>query len=595
MNIQKNIILFYIFLTALVFLGKLYYIQVVDVSFKLSAENNTFRHITQYPARGIIFDRNKEVVVSNEPTYDLKVYPDQLSPFDTVRFVELTNISKSELKKILKSGKRFDAVTLIKQMPKKQYARLQEFLYRYPDFYTEQRALRVYREPIAAHLLGYVGETNQTEIDKDPYYTRGDFIGKSGVERTYENYLRGQKGVKIYLADVHNRLQGSYANGRYDTSAVAGKNITLSIDGELQYYGEQLMKNKIGGVVAIEPASGEILALISSPSYDPSLFVGKKLKENYNSVANAAYKPLYNRALKSRYPPGSTFKAVNALIGFEKGVINPNTVFTVYGYYAGSHYVNDHIFGPVNFEKSIQFSSNAYYCHVFGRILNNPEFETIDEAYKDWKRMVQSMGLGVKLGTDLAYEDKGLIYPSAYFDKYYGKGRWNHNTLISLAFGQGELGFTPLQLANMGAVIANEGFYYKPHIVKSIEDEEINQQYKLKYYAAIDQKHYPPLKDALEKVVSGGTARSAYVEGLEICGKTGTAQNPHGEDHSIFFAFAPKDKPKIVVSVYVENAGYGSTWAAPIASMMIEKYLTDTVTNKWQEKRIMDANLLPEK
>jgi penicillin-binding protein 2 len=594
-NTQRNIILIFIFLTTLVFIGKLYYIQVVDVSFKLSAENNTFRHITQYPARGIIFDRNNEVIVSNEPTYDLKVYPDQLSPFDTARFSELTNISKTELKQILKSGSRFEAVTLIKQMPKQQYARLQEFLYRYPDFYTEQRALRVYRRPIAAHILGYVSETKQSEIDNDSYYRRGDFIGKSGVERTYESYLRGRKGVKIYLADVHNRLQGSYANGRYDTSAVAGKNIILSIDGELQHYGEQLMKNKIGGIVAIEPGSGEILALISSPSYDPGLFVGKKLKENYNSVANAPFKPLYNRALKSRYPPGSTFKPVNALIGFEKGVINPNTVFTVYGYHAGSHYVNDHIFGPVSFEKSIQFSSNAYYCHVFGKILNNPEFESIEDAYKDWKRMVQSMGLGVKLGTDLAYEDKGLIFPSTYFDKYYGKGRWNHNTLISLAFGQGELGFTPLQLANMGAVIANEGFYYKPHIVKSIEDEEINQQYKLKYYAAIDSKYYPPVKDALEKVVSGGTARSAYVEGLEICGKTGTAQNPHGDDHSIFFAFAPKENPKIVVSVYVENAGYGSTWAAPIASMMIEKYLTDSITNKWQEKRIMDANLLPKK
>lgn len=567
----------------------------MSVKYKLSAENNTFRHITQYPARGMIFDRNGEVIVANEPTYDLKVYPDELAPFDTADFLKLIQLTKEELVGILKSGRRFEAVTVLKQMSKTRFAKLQEFLFRYPDFYVEQRALRTYRRPIAAHLLGYVGETNRAEIEADPYYQMGDYIGKSGVERTYEKYLRGKKGVKIFLADVHNQLKGSYAGGKYDTSAVAGKNITLTIDADLQAYGEQLMQNKIGGIVAIEPASGEILALISSPTYDPSLFVGRKLKENYNKVANSPNKPLYNRALKSRYPPGSTFKAVNALIGFEKGVIGYNTVFNVHGYYAGSHYVRDHIFGAVNFQQSIQHSSNAYYCHVFGRILNNPEFESIDAAYRDWKNMVQSMGLGVKLGTDLAYEDKGLIYPSTYFDKYYGKGRWNHNTLISLAFGQGELGFTPLQLANMGAVIANEGYYYKPHIVKGIENDQIDPQYKIPYYAAIASKHYPPLKDALEKVVTSGTARSAYVEGLEICGKTGTAQNPHGENHSIFFAFAPKEKPKIVVSVYVENAGYGSTWAAPIASLMIQKHLTDSIANPWTEQRITEADLIPKK
>ncbi len=595
MAIKKNVILALLFITGLVFLGKLYYIQILSEKYKLSAENNTFRHVTQYPARGMIFDRNGEVIVANEPTYDLKVYPDKLMPFDTLEFLKLSGLEKSDLKKILKSGRRFNAVTVIKQMSKSRYAKLQEFLFRYPDFYVEQRALRTYRRSIAAHILGYVGETNQKEISAEAYYQLGDYIGKSGVERTYEKYLRGKKGVKIYLADVHNRLKGSYEGGKYDSSAVAGKNITLSIDADLQEYGERLMQGKVGGIVAIEPSSGEVLALVSSPTYDPALFVGRHLRHNYNKVANSPNKPLYNRALKSRYPPGSTFKVVNALIGFEKELIDYNTVFNINGYYAGSHYVHDHISGAVNFQQSIQHSSNAYYCLVWGRILNNSEFASIDAAYRDWKRMVQSMGLGVKLGIDLAYEDKGLIYPSTYFDKYYGKGKWNHNTLISLAFGQGELGFTPLQLANMGAVIANEGFYFKPHIVKKIDDDEIAPQYKIPYYAAFKKKHYPPLKDALEKVVTSGTAYSAYAEGLQICGKTGTAQNPHGENHSIFFAFAPKDKPKIVVSVYVENAGYGSTWAAPIASLMIQKYINDTITNVYAEKQMLEANLIKNK
>ncbi len=592
MNIRKNVIITLFIITAIVFWSKLGYIQVIDQSYKLSAENNTFRHIIQYPARGIIFDRNGKVIVANEPIYDLKTYPNKLSPFDTINFLKATGLTKEELVKTLKSGKRFKPVTILKQISKTEYAKLQEILFRYPDFYIEQRALRTYQRPIAAHVLGYIGETNREEIENDRTYRPGDYIGKSGLEKTYEKYLRGRKGVKIHLADVHNRLKGSYANGKYDTAAIAGKNITLSIDADLQEYGEKLMENKIGGIVAIEPTTGEILALVSSPTYDPALFVGEKLKRNYIKVANSPNKPLYNRALKSRYPPGSTFKVVNALIGFQKNLIEHNTVFNINGYYAGSHYVHDHISGAVNFEQSIQHSSNAYYCHVFGRILNNPEFQSVADAYNDWKKMVESMGLGVKLGTDLAYEDRGLIYPASYFDKCYGQNNWSHNTIISLAFGQGELGFTPLQLANMGAIIANEGFYYKPHIVKEIENDKINKKYKTMYYADIDWQHYPPLKDALEKVVTAGTARSAYVAGLDICGKTGTAQNPHGENHSIFFAFAPKNEPQIAISVYVENAGYGSTWAAPIASLMIQKYVNDSITSKAMEKRIMNANLI---
>ncbi|MEA2043731.1 MAG: penicillin-binding protein 2 [Bacteroidota bacterium] len=592
MNIRRNIIILLVLFTGVVFIIQLYRIQVLETKYKLSAENNTFRHIPQHPARGVIYDREGRVVVGNGPIYNLKVYPNKLSPFDTTGFLKITGLTKKELKQILSGGKRFKSVTLLKEISQKNYAELQEFLYRFPDFYVEKKALRIYPIPTAAHILGYIGETNDDDIENDNYYRLGDYIGKSGVEKNYEKYLRGKKGVKIFLADSKNRIQASYADGKYDTTAIAGKDIVLSIDVELQKYGEDLMKNKIGGIVAIEPSTGEILALVSSPSYDPSLFVGKKLRENFNKVAQAKNKPLYNRAIKSRYPPGSTFKPINALIALEKKVITEKTVFVVNGYWAGSHYVGDHVFGAVDLVKSIQLSSNAYYCHVFGRILNNKEFESIDDAYNDWKSAVQSFGMGVKLGTDLSYEDKGLIYPSTYFDKYYGKGHWSHNTLISLAFGQGELGFTPLQLANAAAVIANEGYYYKPHIVKGISGDEIDPQYQIRYYSAIGSEHFPVVKEAMEKVVSAGTARRAYLKHIEICGKTGTAQNPHGDDHSIFMAFAPKDNPKIAIAVYVENAGYGSTWAAPISSLMIEKYLTDSISNTWREGRILKGDLI---
>jgi len=580
-------------ITALIFIARLFYIQVIDTSYKLSADNNALRHVTQYPSRGKIYDRNGKVLVSNKAYYDLKVVVKSLSEFDTSSFCLLTNIPKKKIiKKLIKNRRSYQPITVKKQMENTEYAAIQEQLYKFPDFYVEKRTLRAYNQNTASQLVGYSSEVNVADLRNDNYYKSGDFIGKSGIEKTYEEVLRGRKGEKIYVVDALGRIKEPYKKGKFDRKAIIGKNIFTTIDAELQEYGEKLMQNKIGSIVAIEPSSGEILSIVSSPTYNPDLFVGKKLSENYRKIERQKGKPLFNRALRSMYPPGSTFKMINALIGLQEKVITPRTTLVLNGYDAGTHIVKDHVSGSVTFESSIQHSSNAYYCQVYKRIISNKKFPSYAEAYEEWKKYVESFGLGVYLNTDLDFERKGIIYPSTYFDKYYGKGHWNYNTIISLAIGQGELGFTPLQIANMTATIANRGYFYTPHVIKKIEGDTINNKFKEKHYTKIESKYFKPVIDAMEKVVSAGTGYAIYNPEIKICGKTGTAQNPHGKDHSIFIAFAPKDNPKIAVAVYVENAGFGSTWAAPIAGLIIEKYLTNKITKTWQEKRIMEGDLI---
>ncbi len=580
----------------MIFIAKLFYIQIIDNTYKLSAENNTLRHITIYPSRGLIVDRNNKIIVENVSSYDLKVIPRSIKEFDTLRFCKLTGISKKEIKEKLQKNKySYKPILLKKQINPEEYAEIAENMYKFPGFFTEKRNLRKYPYPVAAHTLGYLGEVTVEDLRSDSYYQSGDYIGKSGIEKIYEKELRGKKGEKIFLVDVLGRIKEPYKNGKFDKPAEAGKKIKSSIDIELQKYGEFLMQNKTGSIVAIEPSSGEILALVTSPSYDPNLFVGKKLAENYKKIEKAKNKPLFNRALRSMYPPGSTFKAANALIAMQKGLISDKTIFITDGYNAGTHIVKDHISGIITFKKSLTHSSNAYYCHVFKRIISDKNFDGYAEAYNDWREYVKSLGLGVKLGTDLDIEKQGIIYSSNYFDRYYGEKHWNYNTVISLAIGQGELGFTPLQTANFAAVIANKGYYITPHVVKEIEGKQIDSKFRKKHYSKIESKYFDPVIDALEAVVTEGTGMSAYVPGLDICGKTGTAQNPHGKDHSIFIAFAPKNNPKIAVSVYVENAGYGSVWAAPIASLIIEKYLTNKISRKALENRISKAVLTEKK
>lgn len=593
---KKHIIIGIVILGCLIYIIRLFQIQVINTSYQLSAENNSRRHITQYPARGLIYDRDKKLLVFNEAAYDLIVIPQQVSAFDTIGLSKLVEVQPEFIKSQIEKAKkysRYKPSVLVSQISAIAYAKLQEKLYKYPGFSVQTRTLRKYPEKVAAHVLGYVGEVNDNIIKNDIYYKSGDYVGISGIEKAYEKKLRGNKGIKIYLVDVHNRIQGSYKDGKYDSLPRVGKNIITTIDFELQKYGELLMQNKKGSIVVIEPATGEILALVTSPTYNPNLLVGRVRSKNFVLLKQDQLKPLFNRALMAQYPPGSTFKLINALIGLQEEVITLNSTFTcVGGYHVGRFTLGCHHNGSIGFLYSIQSSCNAYYCNVYRRILDNKKYANISEAYTNWRNHLLSFGIGRKLDSDLSLEGKGFVPTSDYFDRFYGKGRWKSLMLISMSIGQGELGLTPFQMANMTAIIANRGYYYIPHIVKEIEGgDQIDSRFLQKHYTTVDQHYYEPVVDGMELVVKAGTGTGARVKGIDICGKTGTAENPHGDNHSIFTAFAPKYNPRIAVSVYVENAGYGSTYAAPIASLIIEKYLNDSISRPFVEQRIINADL----
>jgi len=595
---RKYIVMALIVLASLALLMRLFTIQVVKDTYRMSAENNVLRYVTQYPARGLIYDRNKKLIVYNQAAYDLMVVPAQVTKIDTAEFCALLGISRASYRErfgaALSYSRRAPSVFL-KQISAESYARLQEKMFMFPGFYVQPRTLRKYSRPIAAHLLGYVSEVDEALIKKEPYYKSGDYIGKLGIEEAYEKNLRGQRGVKIYLVDVYSRIKGSYAEGRMDTVAIQGEDIVSTMDMDLQEYGEMLMRNKTGSIVALEPKTGEVLALVSAPNYDPGLLVGRIRSENFSKLsADTILKPLFNRALQAKYPPGSTFKPINGLIGLQEKVIIPSTIF---GCNNGYLFVACHSHSsPLDLVHGISNSCNSYFCQTFRRILENPQYPTIADAFTKWKGYLNEFGFGKKLGIEFTNELTGFIPSTAYFDRYYGKNRWKALTVISMAIGQGEIETTPLQMANMTAAIANKGYFYIPHIVKSIgTDKKIDQKYLSKQIINIDSANFEPIIIGMEGAVNGeagATARIAALKDIIVCGKTGTAQNPHGKDHSVFIAFAPKDDPKIAIAVYVENAGFGATYAAPVASLMIEKYLKGEITNKAMEQRMLELNLL---
>lgn len=584
-------------LISITFLGRLFFIQVIDHTYRLSADNNVLRYQVEFPARGLIYDRNGELLVFNEAAYDLMVVPRQAKDIDTAALCEILEMSREEFIEQLNKAKAHSwrkPSVFRKQISGVTYADLQEKLYRMNGFFVQKRTLRKYPKPIAAHLLGYVGEANQHQLEQNPYYKKGDYVGISGLEKSYEEELRGKKGVKVVMVDVFNREKGSYKDGKYDTLAVAGKSITSSIDAQLQAYGERLMQNKTGAIVALEPSTGEILALISSPTFDPNLLVGRVRSHNYNLLLKDTLKPLFNRALMSEQnPPGSTFKVINALIGQQVGVLNENTSYRCQGgYVSGRFRMGCHSHrSPLNLRESIQHSCNAYYGNVFRSIIDHTGKPW--EGYEIWRNHVLSFGLGVKFNTDLPVEYAGIVPSTKFYDKYYGEHRWKSLTIISMAIGQGELGTTPLQLANMTAAIANRGFYYPPHLVKAIDGNPISNRFTEKQMTTIDQRYFEPVVDGMAMVFQqGGTGYRSRLDSLAMCGKTGTAQNPHGEDHSIFICFAPKDNPQIALAVFVENGGGGSKYAAPIASLMVEKYLRDSISRTAFEQVILDADLI---
>ncbi len=590
-------------LFALVLLVKLFSLQIIKTSYRLSADNNVLRYVPQFPARGLIFDRNGELIVYNEAAYDLMVVPSQLSAFDTTDLCNLLSMDKTSLETKIQEAKDYSTFIpspLLKQISSITYARLQEKLFRLPGFYVQTRTLRKYSRDISSHILGYVGEVSDKVINEDPYYKLGDYIGISGIEKSYEKVLRGKKGVNIFLVDVHNRIKGPYQNGRHDELPVVGSNLTATFDADLQAYGEKLMENKTGSIVALEPSSGEVLAMISAPSYKPSLLIGRIRSLNYLNLLQDTLKPLFNRALMASYPPGSTFKTINGLIGLQEKVLFPRSEYYCdLGYYARGIYVGCHNhYSPLDLTRAVQNSCNAYFCNVFRNILDSRQYSDIHESFESWRNHLLSFGFGQTISLDFPNELKGFIPKSSYYDRYYGKTGWSSLTLISLAIGQGELGITPLQMANMTAVIANRGYYFSPHIAKNIDGlEEDQEKTELKHFTSIDSINFTAIIEGMDLAVNGApgtgsTARIARIDSITVCGKTGTAENPHGEDHSLFLAFAPKDNPKIAIVVVVENGGFGSTYAAPIASLMIEKYLKGSVNRKWIEDYILKTDLI---
>jgi penicillin-binding protein 2 len=594
---RKYVVISLIVIASVILIVRLFVIQVVKDTYRLSADNNVLRYVTQYPARGLIYDRNGKLVVFNQAAYDLMVVPAQTARIDTTLFCNELGITKAFFRERIRTARNYSRrapSVFLKQISAETYARFQEKIFMYPGFYVQPRTLRKYSRPVGAHLLGYVSEVDEALIKKDPYYKPGDYIGKLGIEEAYEKDLRGKRGVKIYMVDVYSRIKGSYANGALDTLAVQGSDIISGIDLDLQEYGEKLMQNKSGSIVAIEPKTGDILAFVSSPNYDPGLLVGRVRSENFAKLqADTVFKPLFNRASMAKYPPGSTFKPINGLIGLQEKVIVPSTTFSCSnGYlFVGCHSHSS----PLDLKGGIMNSCNSYFCQTFRRILENPKYSSVSEAYEKWRSYLTEFGFGRKLGTEFSNELSGLVPASSYFDRYHGKNGWKALTVISMAIGQGEVETTPLQMANMTAAIANRGYFYTPHIVKSIgQEQRIDPRYREKHVISIDSANFEEIILGMEAAVNGGagaTARGAAIPDIIVCGKTGTAQNPFGEDHSVFIAFAPKDNPKIAIAVYVENSGFGATYAAPVASLMIEKYLKGSITNTYQEQRMLDLNL----
>ncbi len=595
---RKNIIIGVFILVALAFIFRLFYLQIIDSSYKLSADNIVLRKVREYPPRGLIYDRNGRLMVFNEAAYDLMVIPRQLKNIDTTLICDITDIDKETFIKKIKKAKRYSYYkpsTFIKQISKKDIGKIQEKLYQIPGLYIQTRTLRQYPLPIAGHLLGSIGEVSRRNLENDKFYRSGDYIGKSGIENYYEKYLRGKSGMSIVEVDVHNREKGKYSNGKFDTIAEAGKDIYLGIDAELQYYGEQLMQNKRGSVVAIDPSTGEILSLISSPGYNPNLLVGRERSENYSKLLNDTLVPLMNRATMGTYPPGSTFKMVNALVGLQEKSISSSTEFACKGPLSLPIKCTHNHDTPLELSGAIEQSCNPYFWNTFKSILQNPRYNNSQEGYKHWYKNVTSFGFGHKFNTDIPFEVSGNIPDNSYYDKLY-RGSWNALTVRSLSIGQGEILVTPIQLANLSVIIANKGYYYPPHLLVKMEgyEKELKPEFNEKKITTIEPDNFDIVRNAMLDVFEAkhGTARWYKLDSITQCGKTGTVQNPHGDDHSIFIAFAPMENPQIAISVIVENSGFGSTWAAPIASLMIEKYLTKKTNRKPLEKRIMEGNLL---
>lgn len=582
-----------------IFILRLFSIQITNKTYKQFATRNVLRKIITFPARGLIYDRHNELMVYNKAAYDLMIIPREVKAFDTLELCRIVQLERLDLREAIKKAKqysRYKPSIVVGQISPDIYAPLQEKLYKYPGFFVQSRTLREYPSKSAAQVLGYVGEVNQRIIDNDHYYLSGDYIGVSGLEKAYEKELRGIKGVNNYMVDVHNRIKGKYNEGLEDTTAILGQNLMTGMDADLQAYAELLMTNKRGAIVAIEPSTGEIILMVSAPSYDPNLLVGRQRSINYSILdRDSVAKPMWNRAIIGRYPPGSTFKLANALIALEEHAISPFDRFSCSG--KGSKPIScthSHV-SPLAIREGIRESCNSFFWNTFRQIMSHKSNSA--DSYQAWREYITSFGFGQKLNPELSSEVKGNIPEVSLYDKWYTPGHWNSTTIRSLAIGQGEIEATPLQMANLCALIANRGYYIAPHIVRAVQDanRQVRQLEYEKKVVNISPEHFNTVIEGMQAVIEETRLQfTVKQDSFIVCGKTGTVQNPHGADHSAFVGFAPRDNPKIAIAVFIENAGFGATYAAPIAGLLLEKYLNDSIAPKRKEleQKLIETDLL---
>lgn len=566
----------------LIFLIRLFVLQILTDDYKKNADSNAFLKKIQYPSRGVMYDRQGELLVYNQPAYDITMVPKEIENLDTLDLCNALNITRGYFERRMRDIRdrrinpgysRYTHQVFMTQLSAEECGVFQEKLFKFPGFYIQRRTIRQYTYNSAAHVLGDIGEVSMRDIESDDYYIRGDFVGKQGIERSYEKQLRGEKGVEILLRDAHGRIQGRYMDGELDQTPTPGKDLTLGLDIKLQMLGERLMQNKIGSIVAIEPETGEILCMVSSPTFDPRVMIGRQRGKNHLELERNPQKPLLNRAIMGAYPPGSTFKTAQGLTFLQEGVIQANTLFPCsHGFVHAGLRVGCHAHpAPLPLIPAIATSCNSYFCWGLYRMMGMKKYGKVQNAMTVWKDHMVSMGFGYKLGVDLPGEKRGLIPNAQFYDKAY-RGSWNGLTVISIAIGQGEVLLTPLQIANLGATIANRGYFVTPHIVKEVERESLDSLYSARRYTDVDKAYYDIIVEGMRNAVLGGTCRAANIPGIEVCGKTGTAQN-RGHDHSVFMGFAPMDKPKIAIAVYVENGGFGAVYGVPIGALMMEQYL----------------------
>lgn len=589
-----------------VYIGRLAQMQLFSDEYDQYADRNAKLKKTLYPERGVIYDRQGRIMVYNVAFYDVMLTMREMQGLDTLEFCKTLHITRDYFDKRISEIKNYrlnpgyssyTPQLFISQLSVEQYGPLQEKLYRFPGFSIQNRSLRAYTRPIAAHALGYVAEVDKKDLESDSYYVKGDYNGRSGIEKMYENQLRGQKGYEYYLRDVHGRIKDFYNEGRDNIIPIPGKDLTLTLDMNLQEYAEQLMINKRGAIVALEPSTGEILAYVSAPTYDPEMLVGNKRVANYKALESSPYKLFLNRPIQSFYPPGSTFKPLQALVLLQEGIITPSTTYACHGgyYFAGMKMGCHNHASPLALSPAISTSCNAYFAAAYRAMIDDSRYDSSQKAMDVWRSHVSSFGYGAKLGVDLPYEQSGFIPSSDYYNKIYGNRAWKGATIISNAIGQGEILATPMQIANFCATICNKGWYRTPHIVKAIAGESIDSLYLTKHYTRVDSIHFETIIEGMRGAVTlpSGTARGVAIPNVEVCGKTGTAENA-GVDHSIFISFAPKENPQICLLVFIENGGFGATWAVPMASLLLEKYLNGTIApnRKWMEQRLLNANLL---